>query len=240
MGFISPIPTDSNGQVKTTGALQQLGKDDFLQLLITQLENQDPMEPMSNEESIAQLAQFSSLEQMNNIAAGIAESNELDYLQMQSLNNVMASGLVGKDAKADYSGIYFEPGADAPINYTLKSSVDTVTFQIRSSDGTLVRTLTQDNMKEGVNTVVWDGTDQSGNRVDLGYYYISAQAKLNDGTTFTPQLSLAGSVETVVYREGSAFVQINGTQVPLGAITEIGEPGAFSTSDAVFDDGSEG
>ena len=75
-----------------TGSVQSLGKDEFLQLMVTKLQNQDPLNPMEDEDYIAQLAQFSSLEQLTNISDGLDESNEWDYLQMQSINNVMARG----------------------------------------------------------------------------------------------------------------------------------------------------
>lgn len=239
MGFISPIPTDANGQVQQTGHLKELGKDDFLQLLVAQMQNQDPMNPMSDQDSIAQLAQFSTLEQMNNIADGIATSNEWDYLQMQSLNNVMASGLIGKDAKASYSGIYVEEGQAATINYTLKANVSEVTFEIRDASGSLVATLIQDSRNAGVNQFDWDGTDSSGNRVPDGYYSIKASATLADGTEFSPELSLVGTVESVIYRQGSAFLRINGTEIPLGDVSAVGEPGSFDPVES-DDDGNGG
>ncbi|KAA3635715.1 MAG: hypothetical protein DWP97_04275 [Calditrichaeota bacterium] len=227
MAFISPLAVDSNGNTRQTGSLQQLGKDDFLQLLVAQMENQDPLEPMSNEESLAQLAQFSSLEQMNNIADGISQSNDLDFLQSQSLNNVMATSLVGKDAKASYSGVYYEPGNETTINYTMPSNADEVVFTIRDSAGSAVTTITQDSVKAGVNSFVWDGTNSFGNRVDEGYYYIEAAATL-DGNSITPSLSLVGKVESVIYRDGTAYLTVGGTEIPLGDIEAVGEPGAFT------------
>ena len=100
--IISPVATDSNGNPKATGSAQSMGQDDFLNMMITKLKYQDPMKPMDDEDFIAQLAQFSTLEQMNNIADGIASSNQWDFLQMQSINNSMATGLIGKDIIANY------------------------------------------------------------------------------------------------------------------------------------------
>ena len=79
MSVISPLSLDASG-AQTTGGVKTLGKDDFLQLMITKLRYQDPLKPMDDEDFIAQLAQFSSLEQMNNIANGIAASKDCTYV----------------------------------------------------------------------------------------------------------------------------------------------------------------
>ena len=228
MGFISPIATDAQGNAKQTGSMQSLGKDDFLQLLVTKLEHQDPLNPMEDEDFIAQLAQFSSLEQMYNIAEGINSSNQWDFLQMQSINNVMASGLIGRDVKAEYTGVYVDAGNSPQITYTLPSAAEQVQFVITDEMGTPVATLIQDSVGQGVNTFTWDGTDDQGNRVNEGFYLIEATALTEAGTTVEPSLSLVGTVEAVVYRDGSAYLRVNGTEVPLGDITAIGEAGTYT------------
>ncbi|MFQ5454003.1 MAG: flagellar hook assembly protein FlgD, partial [Candidatus Zixiibacteriota bacterium] len=188
MAFISPVRTDANGVERKTGNLQTLGKDDFLQLLVTKLQYQDPLKPMEDQDFIAQLAQFSSLEQMNNISDGIATSNQWDFLQMQSLNNVMASGLIGKDVKATYNGIYVDQESTPKINYTLNSPADEVKLVIKDAQGAIVTTLSQDNVSPGNNSINWDGTDNLGNKVADGYYTVSATATDSSGSTFTPSL----------------------------------------------------
>lgn len=224
MGFISPVATDTNGNVKDTGGLQSLGKDDFLQLLVTKLQHQDPLDPQSDEDFIAQLAQFSSLEQMNNVAEGIAESNNLDYLQMQSLNNMMASGLVGTEVSADYSGIYLESGDTANIAYTLNNFASEVKFTIYDASGNAVTTLTANDVALGVHAIEWDGTDTLGNRMDEGYYTVEATAIDGDGTESTPELGLTGIVQKIFYRDGAAYLLVDDTEVSLGDIRSVGTP----------------
>ncbi len=231
MSIISPIPTDANGVAQTTGSAQTLGKDDFLALLVAQLQYQDPLEPMDNTEYVSQLAEFSSLEQMQNIADATEQSNEWSYLQMQSLNNVMASGFIGKEVKAEYSDIYYDTSSNPVISYTTSQYADEIEFEIYNDKGTLVRTLTKDDVKPGTGTIEWDGTNSSGNRVDEGYYSIQASAQGSAGNEFTPQLSLVGIVSAVVYRDGAAYLTVNGTELALGAISSIGEPGAFTEDD---------
>lgn len=211
--------------------MQSLGKDDFLQLLIAKLEHQDPLKPMEDEDFIAQLAQFSSLEQMYNIAEGISSSNEWDYLQMQSINNVMASGLIGKDVMATYGGVYVDQTNTPQITYTLNSPADEVTFTVKDAYGNTVATITQDSVDVGVNTFAWDGCDSQGNRVDEGYYNLEATATTASGAAITPSLSLTGRVEAIVYRDGSAYLRVNGTEVALGDISAIGEPGTYTDTE---------
>ena len=228
MSFISPIATDASGRPRTTGSQQVLGKDDFLQLLVTKLQYQDPLEPMADEDYIAQLAQFSSLEQMNNIADGIETSNEWDFLQMQSLNNVMASGLIGNDVKATYQGFYVDQSFKSTLNYTINEYAEEVNFVIRDGNGNIVATLNEKDVQPGVNSITWDCTDKQGNRVDEGYYTVGVTATKPGGGTFIPSLSLIGTVESVLYRDGAAFLRVNGTEIPLGDITAVGQPGAFT------------
>jgi len=239
MGFISPVATNSDGTNKTTGTEQSLGKDDFLQLLVTKMQYQDPLNPMSDEDYIAQLAQFSSLEQMANIANGIETSNELDYLMSQSLNNTMAAGMIGTDVKAEYSGVYLDDDSDPTINYTTSKYASSVDFTITDADGNTVDTITVEGVQSGVNQWTWDGKDSRGNRVDAGYYYIEAVAYDSDGDEFSPSLSVAGTVEAISYRDGTAYLTVNGTEVPLGDITSVGEEGAYTDTATEDTDSSE-
>lgn len=224
MSFISPIRTDANGNPKATGSMQVLGKDDFLQLLVTKLRYQNPMDPMADEDFIAQLAQFSTLEQMNNIAEGIASSNKWDFMMMQSINNNMATGLIGKEIRATYDGVYYDQISSPKINFTTQDFAKEITFTIRDSEGKIVNTIKVEDVQPGTDSITWDGTDLTGNRVDMGYYTIEATGTLGTGATFTPSLTLTGVVDAISYLDGAAFLNVNGTQIPLGDVTWIGNP----------------
>jgi flagellar basal-body rod modification protein FlgD len=230
MTFISPIPTDTNGQPRQTGSTS-LGKDDFLQLLVKKLQYQDPLNPMQDEDFIAQLAQFSSLEQMNNISDGISESNQWDLLQMQSLNNTMASGLIGKDIKSTYDGVYVDGESDPVINYRTSEYAQKISFAIKDADGNTVATLHDTDIEVGTHSIEWDGKDSLGNTVPEGSYTIEATATKPDGEEFTPSLSLIGTVSAISYRNGAAYLLVDGTEISLGDVTAVGEPGAFATDD---------
>ncbi|MDF1545416.1 MAG: flagellar hook capping FlgD N-terminal domain-containing protein [bacterium] len=219
--IISPIATDANGKPKSTGSMQSLGKDEFLQLLVAKLEYQDPLDPMQDEDFVAQLAQFSSLEQMNNISEGIATSNEWDYLQMQSINNTMAAGLIGKDVTASYSGLYFDGETEPQISYETGQFASEVTITIKDDLGTVVNTITKKNVESGINGFKWDGKNSFGNRVTEGSYSVEVTAVDASGGTFKPSLSLTGKVDEIRYRDGVAYLIVSGSEIPMGDISAI-------------------
>jgi flagellar basal-body rod modification protein FlgD len=222
MSFISPVATDSSGNAKTTGGTQSLGKNDFLQLLVTKLQNQDPLNPSSDESFIAELAQFSSLEQMNNIAEGITTANKYSYLSMQSINNSMASSLIGKTVEANYSNVYVTTGDKPTLAFTSDQAAQSVTFTIEDADGNVIDKFTQDGVSVGTNTYTWDGTDSKGNTVSTGYYTVSATCTTATGGTFQPDMTVSGVVDSVVYKDNSAYVKIGTMEIALGDIKEVG------------------
>lgn len=228
MGFISPIATDTNGKPKATGGMQQLGRDDFMKLLVTKLENQDPLKPMEDEDFIAQLAQFAALEQMSNIADGINSSNQWDLLQMQSLNNAMASSLIGREITASFEGVMLADDKSATIAYTATQPLKSVVLTIKDKTGQVVATVTEANIDEGTHSLTWDGTDLRGNRLPEGFYTVQATATNNNGESVSPSLNIAGTVERIYYRDGNAYLFVNGSEVALSDVTAVGAPGSFT------------
>jgi len=184
---------------------------------------------MNDEDFIAQIAQFSSLEQMQNIAEAVNESNSLTYLQMQSLNNVMSAGFVGKDVQAVYDRVYVDADNAPRIAYTLSSYAGSVEFEISDESGDVVATIREEDLTAGRHTFTWDGKDDFGNRVPEGQYTIQAVATDASGATFNPDLLLTGTVEAVIYRDGVAYLKVDGIEILLGDITAIGEKGAFDS-----------
>lgn len=241
MSFVSPVPTDANGQPRDTGNMQSLGKDDFLRLLVAKLQYQDPLEPMADEDFIAQLAEFSSLEQMYNISEGIASSNQWDFLQMQSINNSLASNLIGKEVEANYEGIYVDAGVSPKISYTLDNDATNITLSIRDATGAVVATLSENDVAAGSGSITWDGTDTFGNRVADGYYTVDATATAANGNSLTPKLGLVGIVSAITYRDGSAYLNVNGVEIPLGDVRSVRDPELSSdTGTDSGDDPDEG
>ncbi|QTX31662.1 flagellar hook assembly protein FlgD [Aminithiophilus ramosus] len=110
---ISAAASTSTSTSTTSEATKELGKDDFLQLLITQLTHQDPTDPVSNEDFIAQMAQFSSLEQLTNISSGI---ENLTQMQMTGAVSFIGKTVTAYDStsatnvSAVVNAVYFNDG----------------------------------------------------------------------------------------------------------------------------------
>lgn len=124
-------PSGSQGVITN----DTLGKDDFLKLLIAQMQNQDPLSPMDNKDSIAQMATFSSLEQMNNIASSMNELNSTMGLFSQQSSLMQGAAMIGK----------WVSGVDVDGETIIEGTVEAVKWldgdpklQIRKEDGTLV------------------------------------------------------------------------------------------------------
>lgn len=198
----------------------ELGKDEFLQLLITKLTNQDPLEPTNDEQFIADLAQFSSLEQMNNIANAIKAGNEWNYMQSSSMHNLMAADLIGKEVMASYESVFLDTGETATIRFATNQFAEQIEFKIKDSDGNLVATVRESHVQIGTHSLEWDGNDSRGNRLPEGTYTVEAVA-YNGDSQFRPELSLSGLVESVVYRNGSPFLTIDGVEINFGDVRSV-------------------
>lgn len=215
---------DSTGYSQAASSTtKELGKDDFLNLLITQLSNQDPLEPMQDTEFIAQLAQFSSLEQMENMNSNLSDMLQWDYLLSQTISNTMATSLIGRTARVDSSQVYLETGGAADIAVSLDRTASEVTVTIRDESGNVVRTLTEYGLDAGDHIVNWDGTDSKGAQVASGVYTIELSAVDGNGNSFTPTNYLEGKVEGVTYKDGIALLSINGQEIPLASVLEVKE-----------------
>jgi flagellar basal-body rod modification protein FlgD len=212
------------GSVSSTGSLynsstQTLGKDDFLKLLITQLQNQDPLNPADSTEFISQLAQFSSLEQLTSV------NDNLKVVQLfdQSINNSQAVNFVGKTIKASGSMFELESGKTHEIQYQLGEDADAVYVSIFNASGETVRKIEMDNMSAGDQSVVWDGKDENGNAASAGTYSFSVQAKNSDGEAMATAAYIKETVTGVSYHDGSTYLLAKDIEIPYSAILEVTE-----------------
>ncbi len=206
--------------VRSTGT--EMGKEDFLKLLITQLRHQDPLSPIGNTELAAQLAQFSALEQMFNLNERFDQQSEL----IRALNNSVAVSLVGK--RVAIASDTFEYDGENPVTMSMRLSAPAakVVVEIVDDAGAVIDTITLDDVEAGITEIEFDGTDPSGNPVPEGRYRIKLSATDSDGEEVTASTIVTGVVESLLYEQGAAFLKVNGTKVPLAALLEVLDAGS--------------
>ena len=113
-------PTDSNAlsaETQSSAPIKILGKDDFLNLLVTQLQHQDPLNPADSTEFTAQLAQFSSLEQLNNINDNLENMEQFQA----SVTNSQAVSYIGREITARGNSVQLESGQPAECQFELEA-----------------------------------------------------------------------------------------------------------------------
>jgi flagellar basal-body rod modification protein FlgD len=218
------LPVGSADSQSLFGTSQKiLGKDDFLKLLVTQLRNQNPMNPMRSEEFAAQLAQFSSVEQLNNISDILKNSVELDVLLNKAITNTMATTLIGRQVKAVGNTVSLVKGDSVNVYYNLSSAAKKVTLQIKDSDGNVVRTVELDGQVEGNQTYAWDGKDDAGNRLSDGKYSFSVTAVDTADNAVATETYISGLIRGVRYENGEVFLRVGDLEIRISDVLEIGD-----------------
>jgi flagellar basal-body rod modification protein FlgD len=193
-----------------------LGKDDFLNLLVTQLRYQNPLSPLNNTEFTAQLAQFSSLEQLNNINTQLHDL----ILFQNSLQNTLTNTLIGRKVKISGNEVYLKDNAD--ISYTLQENVSKVKISIYNSGGELVKEVNLGQQTSGEKNYMWDGTDNNGTLLPEGNYQIKVEAFDDSGDPVNVSTMVYGTVTGITFDNNITYLIIdNKTKIQLSDIKEI-------------------
>ena len=217
VGIDSILSTQSSfDTVSSAEKAKSLGKDDFLNLLVKQLQYQDPLNPVENADFTAQLAQFTSLETLSNIDENIAS---LGVLQ-SSINNINAVSFIGKSVEAQ-GNIANYSGSDVAIDFELDSPASEVTIKIYDSDGQLVRTMEKENVAAGDAQYVWDGKDDEGDTVSEGRYRFVINAVDYEGASVETTTYTTGQVTGVRYEGGITYLIIGDKEVNVADIRKI-------------------
>lgn len=136
-----------------------LGKEDFLKMLTAQMKFQNPLEPMKDNEFIGQMTQFSSLEQLQNMNELLGQNTQWNMLLSQTINNTMATSLIGKTVTADASVTTISDGTTTPITFSSGAFALNGTITIYNSAGEVVRTLPLAQLAAGEHSINWNGKD---------------------------------------------------------------------------------
>jgi flagellar basal-body rod modification protein FlgD len=192
-----------------------LDKQAFLELLVTQLRYQNPVNPMSNEEMIAQSAQFSSLEQMQNL-----NSNVKSLIQIQeSSGKAAALNLIGKHVIIEDSTLSLTGQSSVELHYSLPEDAN-VTVNIYDASEHLVTTIEVGEQLAGEYGLVWDGLDSDGVRLPDGEYTYEVSAVDADGKEVGASQTVTGIVDGIIFGN-EPYVSIGSLRAPLWAVTEV-------------------
>lgn len=171
---------------------QELGKDAFLELMITQMKNQNPLEPQSNADFVAQLAQFSSVEGITNLSetvGGLASG-------FQSSQALQASAMVGRTVKIPTDHAQLTAGGDIKGTIDLPYSTAGIRLNVYNSAGSLVYQDDLGSHPAGEIAFGWDGEQPDGTTLPPGNYYFEAIAN-NDGEPEQLGTWLGANVDSV-------------------------------------------
>ncbi|WP_166364024.1 flagellar hook assembly protein FlgD [Pseudomonas akapageensis] len=197
-----------------------LGKDAFLQLLVTQMKNQNPLDPQDNSEFVAQLAQFSSLEgitTLNDSVTAIAGT-------FKSSQALQASSLVGRSVIAQTDKAAVDTTKSFTGTAVIPESVSAATVKISDKDGKLIKTIELGSQSAGNASFVWDGTNDAGAKVDPGTYTFAATTTIdNKATSLVTYLPATVNSVTLSQTGGEMMLNLAGLgSVALSKVQTIG------------------
>jgi flagellar basal-body rod modification protein FlgD len=233
MALINPVNNASQfspSGATAAGGTSEANQDMFFKLLITQLQNQDPTNPMDGTEFTAQLAQFSQLEKLDTM------NSSLDYLQLYlaSLNNAQTVDFIGKEITARGDAVELAADSSADLSYSLAGDAHSVTIEIYNQDGQVVRSLDRGPQNAGNQTVNWDGNDSNGNHAGAGVYTFKVTATDANEGVVESNTYLTGVVDSVTFEDGITYLLVGGRKVAVGDIIKVEgqDPGPVADSDA--------
>jgi flagellar basal-body rod modification protein FlgD len=216
---MSILPTASGTASAGLTSSTAVDRDAFLNLLVLQLKNQDPLYPVDNEAMLAQLAQFSSLEEMQQINAGVQDQ----VVMTESLNNAIATTLIGKDVKAVGDTLNLSDGEPVTIDYQT-GATGPVTVEILDAAGAVVRRIELGATSPGFHTVTWDGRTDGGAAATDGAYRVRVNQQLEDGSSYPANTFVTGQVTGVRFEDGLTYLSVGDRRVLLSDVLEISTP----------------
>jgi flagellar basal-body rod modification protein FlgD len=207
-------------KLQTAAEANTLGQDAFLKLMTEQLKNQDPFEPVKNEQMVAQMAQFSSV-------AGISEMNKTLKAMSSQLGGTTASqavSYVGRAVLVEGDTAYAAEDGSLSAVLPLEEAADEVVVTISDKAGNLLRTINYGAQAKGDMDINWDGKTDSGGAAPAGPYTIKSSV-LKNGTRVASPVSVWAPVLSVsLGADGSApTLNLGGLgSKPLTAVRQVG------------------
>jgi flagellar basal-body rod modification protein FlgD len=218
---VSQIPAGleavlSQSTTETQKEEDPLGRDAFLKMLLAQLENQDPLNPMEGADFSAQLAQFSSLEQLFNVNDNLETIST--SLVSDTANNVI--DYIGKEVVCENDTLTLSEGLMSGGVFSLDESADLM-IGIYDDLGREVITLYPGQLEAGTHQVDWNGYDRTGVRVEDGTYRFELTAIGQNGIYEPITAGVSGMVTGVTYRNGIPYLEVDGKMIDPTTVIRI-------------------
>lgn len=175
---IPGLRTSTSSSEQDNKSRTSLGQDEFLELMTTQLSNQDPFEPMDNGEFLAQIAQFGTVNGINELLA----SFDSFASSIQSSQALQASNLIGRNVLVDMDEAYLASSGSVRGAVQLGSSASQVAVNIYDFSGQIINRVELGEQPPGMVQFNWDGTGFDGSRAPAGRYQIEVEAIRGDRT----------------------------------------------------------
>jgi flagellar basal-body rod modification protein FlgD len=194
---------------------KKLGKNEFLKLLTTQLQHQDPLKPQDNSKFISELAQFTQLEQMTNMNKNIEKIQPNSAAQAK----FYAASFVGKEIVTSGTSINLkENGSDADIYYDLKEDVKRLSIRIFDEKNNMIGHIVKENLYKGNHQESWNGMALDGSPAIKGNYKVQVLAWDENETPIRVDSKVKGLVTGAYFKDGNAILDVNGKKVSLSDV----------------------
>jgi flagellar basal-body rod modification protein FlgD len=218
-GSILPATAGASGAITQTGtsALGSLSNNftNFLSLLMTQLQNQDPTSPLDSNQFTSELVQFTSVEQQID-----TNSNLTQLIQLTQASQIeQSASMIGKPVTVTSSQLSLQDST-AAVNFNT-TTAEPVGIAVYNPAGTQVQTATLTSAA-GANTWTWNGQSASGTTMPDGPYTVTVTALGNDGSTAAVPFTVTGTTTSVVNNGGTVQIQMGGLTLPFSAVDSVG------------------
>ena len=217
-GSSSTSSTSSTTSSSTTStSSSSLSKDDFLSLLLTELQHQDPTDPMDTDKILTQTAELSSLEASENTTAALEDLSS----KLQASTAFNATSTIGKMASLGSNYVAYS-GAAITYEMYFPSEIKDGTITIKDTNNNTIRTMDLGDAaagKDGVVSLTWDGKDSNGDLVANGNYGITATYVDADGVSKDTTVGVY-PVESVYYSEGKTYLKLGSNYYTVDQVVE--------------------
>ena len=193
-----------------------LGKDDFMTLLLVELQNQDPTEPMDSDKILTQTSQLAGLEATDNTNTALANL----ATALGSTQQFSTVAAIGKTADLGSNAISFDEGSVSSFEVYFPQEIASGNVEILDVDGNLVSTVAIEPNTAGVYEFDWDGVTDNGGAADSGVYYVTASYKNSADEELSTRMG-AYPIESVRFEGAETLVKVGSSYVPLSNVVEI-------------------